>query len=215
MDLAPSPRSTGIRHQCNPSCGPSPERSVGFGRLWTAAGVLILALLELRSPDLLRNQALIAAVGFTFYSLLTLLLLRKHRKWPESTRLILHCMDVFAVVLVALLVHASEASLVLLFLFLLAASAQRWGPNQLLWTSGAFAVLFCGGLLLTVSMTPSVNFQEAVRPGAAYVSFAGLIVFATGLLWQLTQMAAAERWESSARAAQRARALISREIHDG
>ncbi len=52
MDLAPSPRSTGIRHQCNPSCGPSPERSVGFGRLWTAAGVLILDLLELGSPEI-------------------------------------------------------------------------------------------------------------------------------------------------------------------
>jgi signal transduction histidine kinase len=124
-------------------------------------------------------------------------------------------MDVFVVVLVALLVRASEAALVLLFLFVMIASAQRWGPIQLVWTAGAFAVLLCGGLLVTVSMAPAVNFQEAVRPGAAYVSFAGLIVFATGLLRQLTQMDAAERWESSARAAQRARALISREIHDG
>ena len=214
MDLAPSPRSACIRHQCTPGCGPSPERSLGFGRVWAAVGVLTIACLDFRSSDLLRNHALVSAIAFTVYSLLVLFQLRKHQKWPGSTRLTLHCLDVVSVVLVALLVHASAAALILLFLFVLVASAQRWGPSQVLWTAGAFAVLLSGELLLVVSRTPSVNFQGAIRPGAAYVSLAGFVVFATGLLWQLTKTDAAERWESSARAAQRARALVSRDLHD-
>jgi signal transduction histidine kinase len=214
MDLAPSPRSTCIRHQCSPSCGPSPERSLGYGRVWAAVGVFILACLDIRPSDFLRNSALVSAVAFIFYSLLILVLLRKHRKWPGSTRLMLHFLDVVSLATVALLVHESEAALFLLFLFVLVATAQRWGPRQVLWTAGAFAVLLGGELILVISKTPGVNFQEAVRPGAAYASLAGFVVFATGLLWQLTKIDATERWESSARAAQRVRAHVSSDLHD-
>jgi signal transduction histidine kinase len=170
--------------------------------------------LDFRSSALLRNHALVFAIAFTVYSLLILFLLRKHRKWPESTRLTLHCLDILSVVLVALLVHASEPALFLLFLFLLAASAQRWGPSQVLWTAGAFAVLLSSELLAVVFLRPSVNFQQAVRQGAAYLSLAGFVVFATGLLWQISKTDAAERGESSARAAQRVRAHVSRDLHD-
>ena len=126
----------------------------------------------------------------------------------------LHCLDVVSLAIVALLVHESEAALFLLFLFVLVATAQRWGPRQVLWTAGAFAVLLGSELLLVVSTMPSANSQEAVRPGAAYVSLAGFVVFATGLLWQLTKIDATERWESSARAAQRVRAHVSSDLHD-
>ena len=215
MDLAPSPRSTRTRHQSSPACGTSPERSLGFGRVWAAVGVLILACLDFRSSDLLRNHALVSAFAFTVYSLLALFLVRKHRKWPQSTRITLHCLDVLSVVLVALLVHASEPALFLLFLFVLAASAQRWGPSQVLWTAGAFAVLLSGELVLVACLTPNFSFQQALRPGAAFISLTGFLVFASGLLWQISKADAAERWESSARAAQRVRALISRDLHDG
>lgn len=214
MDQAPSPPSTRIRYQSSPSCGLSPERSLAFGRVWAAVGILILARLDFRSSDLPRNHALVFAIAFTVYSLLVLFLLRKHRKWPESTRLTLHCLDVFSVLLVTLLVHASEPALFLLFLFVLDASAQRWGPSQVLWTAGAFAILLSGELLVVVYLGPSVNFQQVVRPGAVYISLAGFVVFATGLLWQISKTNAAERWESSARAAQRVRALVSRDLHD-
>jgi signal transduction histidine kinase len=123
-------------------------------------------------------------------------------------------LDVVSIAAVALFVHESEPTLFLLFLFVLVASAQRWGPRQVLWTAGASAILLSGELLLAVTLTRSVNFHQTVRPGAAHFSFAGLVVFATGLLWQLTKTDAAKRWESSARAAQRARALVSRDIHD-
>jgi signal transduction histidine kinase len=185
-----------------------------LGRVCAAVGILILACLDFRSSALLRNHALVFAIAFTVYSLLILFLLRKHRKWPESTRLTLHCLDILSVVLVALLVHASEPALFLLFLFLLAASAQRWGPSQVLWTAGAFAVLLSSELLAVVFLRPSVNFQQAVRQGTAYLSLAGFVVFATGLLWQISKTDAAERGESSARAAQRVRAHVSRDLHD-
>ncbi len=215
MDLAPSPRSTRFPHQCSPSCGPSPERSLGFGRLWAAVGVLVLACSDFRTFNLLRNHALVSAFGFTVYSLLVLFQVRKNQKWQGSTRLMLHCMDVVSVVLVAFLVRASEASLFLLFLFVLVASARRWGPSQVLWTAGVFALLLSGALFLAVSIAPRINFQEAVRTRSAYVSLAGFVVFATGLLWEAARTDARERWENSARVAQRVHAQISRDLHDG
>jgi signal transduction histidine kinase len=215
MDLAPSPRSTRIQHQCGPTCGPSPERSLAFGRVWTAVGVLLLTRLDFRPTDLLRNQALLSASAFIVYSALVLFLLRKHRKWRESTRLTLHCLDVLTVVLVALLVHASATALFLLFLFVLVASGQRWGPSQVLWTAGAFAVLLSGELLLVVYLTPGNNFHQLVPPGVAFASLTAFVLFATGLLWQSSRVSAAERWESSTRAAERARAIVSRDLHDG
>ena len=214
MDLAPGPRSTPFPHQCSPSCGPSPERSLGFGRVWAAIGVLVLACLDFRTSNLLRTHALLSAVAFIVYSLLVLFQVRKHHKWPGSTRLKLHIMDVVSVVLVAFLVHASEAALFLLFLFVLVASAQRWGPRQVLWTAGVFAVLLSGALLFSVSGAPRIAFQEAVRPGYAYVSLVGFVIFATGLLWEITRTGARERWESSARAAQQVHAQVSRDLHD-
>src|SRR4029077_8875916 len=127
MDLAPGPRSTRIQHQCGPNCGPSPERSLAFGRVWTAVGVLLLTDLDFHPTDVLRSHALFSAFAFIVYSLLILFLLRKHRKWPVSTRLTLHCTDLLSVVLVALVVHASATALFLLFMFVLVASGQRWG----------------------------------------------------------------------------------------
>ena len=102
----------------------------------------------------------------------------------------------------------------MLLLFVLVASAQRWGPSRVLWTAGAVVVLLIADLLL-ISSTPHVNFQNAIRPGAGYLSSAGFFLFAAGTLWQLTKTDAAERWESSARAAQRVRAQVSRELHNG
>jgi signal transduction histidine kinase len=122
--------------------------------------------------------------------------------------------DIVSLATLALLAHESEAVLFLLFLFVMVATAQRWGPKQLLWTAGAFAALLGGELLLVVSLMPSVHSQQAVRPGAAYVSLVGFVVFATGLLWQLTKTDATERFESSARAAQRVRAHVSCDLHD-
>jgi signal transduction histidine kinase len=161
-----------------------------------------------------RNHALVFAIAYIAYSLLVLFLLRKHRTWPNSTRLSLHCLDVLTAASVAFLVRKSEAAIFLLLLFVLVASAQRWGPSRVLWTAGAVVVLLIAELLL-VSSTPHVNFQNAIRPGAGYVSLAGFILFAAGTLWQLTKTDAAERWESSARAAQRVRAQVSRELHNG
>jgi signal transduction histidine kinase len=110
--------------------------------------------------------------------------------------------------------RTSEAVLILLFLFLLVASSQRWGSRQVLWNAGIFAGLLFGELLLAFFMIPHAGFQEVMRPGPAYVFLAGFIIFATGLVWQMTITHAAERWESSARAAQRVRSLVSRDLHD-
>jgi len=214
MDPAPSLPATSFRRHRSSNFGPSPERSLGVGRVWAAFGILILAFFDYRSSDLLRNHAMLSSVAFAVYSLLILVVLRKHRKWPDSTRLTLHCVDVITVVLVALLVHTSEAALFLLFLFILVAAAERWGPTQVLWTAGAFAVLLSGGLLLTVTLTPGVDLQGAVRPDATYVSLAGFAIFAAGLLWQISKTDAAQRWESSAQTAQRVRAHLSRDLHD-
>ncbi len=214
MDPAPSPPSTVTRHKRSPKYGPISERSLGFGRVWAAVGILILACLDFRSTSLLRDHAMISAVAFTVYSLFVLLLLSKHRQWPERFRLTLHRLDVISVVLVALLFHPSEAALFLLFLFVLVAAAQRWGSSQVLWTAGAFAVLLIGELLLVVSLKPADDLQRAVQPGASFISLAGFVVFAAGLLWQISRTDEAQRIESSARAAQRVRADVSRELHD-
>lgn len=214
MDSAPSPSPYYHRDDFCSSSVPSHERSLGFGRLWVALGILVLACLDYRSSDLLRNHALISGAVFTVYSLLVLVLLRKHRKWPESARLTLHCVDIVSVVLVGLLVHTSEACLFLLFLFVLVAAAERWGPSQVLWTAIAFAVLLSGGLLLVVLLEPDINLQPAVGHGEMYMSLAGFAVFAAGLLWQISKSDTALRWESSAQAAQRVRAHVSRDLHD-
>jgi signal transduction histidine kinase len=215
MDLASSPRSARVRHHCGPNCGPSPERSLGFGRVWVAVGVFIIAGVDFRSHELLRNTALLSAFGFIVYSLLVLFLVRSHQKWPGSTRLRLHCMDIVSAFLLAFLLRTSEAALILLFLFVLVAASQRWGPRQVLWNAGVFAVfLLFGELLLAFLVVPHVSLQYVMRPDPANVSLAGFVVFAAGLVWQLTKVHAAERWESSARAAQRVRALVSRELHD-
>src|SRR4029077_4466964 len=123
-------------------------------------------------------------------SLLILFLLRKHRKWPVSTRLTLHCTDLLSVVLVALVVHASATALFLLFMFVLVASGQRWGPSQVLWTAGAFAILLSGELLLVVYLTPGNNFHQLVPPGVAFASLTAFVLFATGLLWQSSKVSA-------------------------
>lgn len=72
MDLAPSLRSLGPRHQDSANSGPSRERSLGLGRVWAAAGVLVLAGFDYRSSSLMRNHALVSAFAFTIYSLLVL-----------------------------------------------------------------------------------------------------------------------------------------------
>jgi signal transduction histidine kinase len=213
MDLAPHPPSSRFWPQRSHSCTDSPERTIGIARAWTAAGIILLARLDLRAANSLRNPVFVCIIAFYAYSLLVLLLLRKHRKWPSSTRLTLHCLDILFVATLGLLVRGSESALFLIFLFTLVASAQRWGPRHLLTTASAVAALFTGELLLSGSLTLGVT-QEAVRPGAAYVSLATFVVFATGLLWELTKTDAAERWESSVRAAQRVRAQISRDLHD-
>jgi len=214
MDLVPRLRSTRFRHWSSMSCEPSPERTIGIGRVWAAAGVFILVWSDFPSSDLPRNHALVSAFAFSVYSVAVLFLLRKHRTWPNRIRLTLHCLDVLSVASVALLVRKSEAALFLLLLFVLVASAQRWGPSRVLWTAGAVVAIFMVELLLVLSTTPNVNFQDSIRPGPGYISLAGFFLFATGTLWQLTKTDAAERWESSARAAQRVRALVSRELHD-
>ncbi len=215
MDLASSPRSTRFPRQGSPSCGPNPERSLGFARLWAAAGVLVLACSDFRTLNMLRNHALVSAFGFTVYSLLVPFQVRKLQEWPGSARLLLHCMDVVFVVLVAFLARASEASLFLLFLFVLVASARRWGPRQVLWTAGVSAILLSGALFLAASMAPRIDSQEAARTRSANVSLMVFAVFATGLLWEAARMDARERRENSARAAQRVHAQISRDLHDG
>jgi signal transduction histidine kinase len=214
MDLLPSARSTRFRYWSSLNSEPSPERTIAVGRVWAAAGVLVLVCTELPSFNLHRNQGVVSAVAYIAYSLALLFLLRKHRTWPNSTCLTLHCLDVLAAASVAFLVRKSEAAIFLLLLFVLVASAQRWGPSRVLWTAGAVVVLLSAELLLITS-TPHVNFQNAIRPGAGYLSVAGFFLFAAGTLWQLTKTEASERWESSARAAQRVRAQVSRELHNG
>lgn len=214
MDLLPSARSTRFRYWSSLNSEPSPERTIAVGRVWAAAGVLVLVCTELPSSNLQRNQGVISSGAYIAYSLVLLFLLRKHRTWPNSTRLTLHCLDVLSTASVAFLVRKSEAAIFLLLLFVLVASAQRWGPSRVLWTAGAVVVLLIADLLL-ISSTPHVNFQNAIRPGAGYLSSAGFFLFAAGTLWQLTKTDAAERWESSARAAQRVRAQVSRELHNG
>jgi len=214
MDLLPSARSTRFRYWSSLNSEPSPERTIAVGRVWAAAGVLVLVFTEFPPSNLQRNQGVISAVAYIAYSLVLLFLLRKHRTWPDSTRLTLHCLDILSAASVAFLVRKSEAAVFLLLLFVLVASAQRWGPSRVLWTAGAVVVLLFAELLL-ISSTPRVNFQNAIRPGAGYLSLAGFFLFAAGTLWQLTKTDAAERWESSARAAQRVRAQVSRELHNG
>jgi signal transduction histidine kinase len=215
MDLLPSARSTRFKYWCALNSEPSPERTIGLGRVWAAVGVLLLVSSDFSLSDLQRKYALFSACAYLAYSLLALLLLRKHRTWPNTTRLTLHCVDVFVAASVALLVRKSEAALFLLLLFVLVASAQRWGPSRMLWTAGTVVVLLIAELLLIPSVAPHANFPDAIRPGAGYVLLAGFFLFATGTLWQLTKTDAAERWESSARAAQRVRAIVSRTLHDG
>ena len=214
MDLLPSARSTRFRYWSSLNSEPSPERTIAVGRVWAAAGVLVLVCTELPSSNLPQNQGLVSAVAYIAYSLVLLFLLRKHRTWPNSTRLTLHYLDVLSAASVAFLVRKSEAAIFLLLLFVLVASAQRWGPSRVLWTAGAVVVLLIAELLLVPS-TPRVNFQNAIRPGVGYLSLAGFFLFAAGTLWQLTKTDAAERWESSARAAQSVRAQVSRELHNG
>ena len=213
MDPAPGPASY-LYNPGGEDCAPIHERSLGLGRVWAAIGILGLACLDYSNSELLRNHVLMSGAAFIIYSLLVLLLVRKHRKWPHSARLTLHCLDVLTVVVVGLLVHSSEASLFLLFLFVLVAAAERWGPNQVLWTAIAFAVLLSGGLLLAVTLIPNVDLHPAMRPGATYMSLAGFAVFAAGLLWQVSKTDAVQRWESSLRTAQRVRAHVSRDLHD-
>jgi signal transduction histidine kinase len=213
MDPAPSPSSNSFWHRRSPNYGQGSERSFGFGRVWAAIGILILACLDIRSSGLLLNHAMISAAAFAVYSLLVLLLFKKHRKWPERTRFALHCLDVVCVVVVALLVHSSEAALFLLCLFVLLAAAQR-GPSHVLWTGGALAVLLAGGLLIGVYLNLGVSLRQAIQPGPGYISLAGFVLFTTGLLWQISKTDVAQRWESSARAAQRVRAHVSRDLHD-
>lgn len=214
MDLLPSARSTRFRYWSSLNSEPSPERTISVGRVWAAVGVLVLVGAELPASDLQRNHALVSALAYFAYSLTALFLLRKHRTWPNTTRLTLHCLDILSVASVAFLVRKSEAAIFLLVLFVLVASAQRWGPNRALWTAGTVVVLLIAELLL-VSTPPHFNLQNAIRPGAGYLSLAGFFLFAAGTLWQLTRTDAAERWESSARAAQRVRAQVSRELHNG
>jgi signal transduction histidine kinase len=214
MDFVSSARSTRFWHRYSRSSEPSPERTIAIGRVWAALGVFLLVCSDFRSSDLLRNPALVSAFAFTFYSVLVLFLLRKHRTWPDNVRFTFHCLDVFFIASMALLMHRSEAALFLLLLFVLVASAQRWGPRHVLWTAGVVVALFLVELILVLFTRAHVKFQDAAQLGPGYTSLAGFFLFATGILWQLTKTDAAERWESSARAAQRVRALVSRELHD-
>ncbi len=213
MDPAPGP-SAYLYNPGETGSAPIHERSLGLGRVWAAIGILGLACLDYSNSELLRKHVWMSGAAFIIYSLLVLLLVRKHRKWPASARLTLHCLDVLTVVVVGLLVQSSEASLFLLFLFVLVAAAERWGPNQVLWTAIAFAVLLSGGLLLAVFLIPNVDLHPAMRPGATYMSLAGFAVFAAGLLWQVSKTDEEQRWESSLQTAQRVRAHVSRDLHD-
>ena len=213
MDLASGPGSNVPRHRYSYSSKPNPELSLGLGRVWTAEGILLLVWLHPHAADFPLNRAVLSASAYVLYSLVVLLPLRNHRKWPDRNRLLLHAGDIGWTVLFPLLTREPRTFL-LAFLFVLTAAAQRWNPNRLLETSGVIALLVNAELLIEYRLAGAPLRNYFRLSIATYISWSVFAVFAGGLIWLLTRREAAQRWEAAADAAQRAHSRVSMELHD-
>jgi signal transduction histidine kinase len=213
MDQAPSPGPNGRSHESSARSRPSPERAVGLARVWTAVGILLLVCLHSPSAYFPSKQTVLCASAFALYSLVFFSLNRGNRKWTKRTQLWLHGGDVVWAVTFSLLTR--EPRLVMLaFLFVLTAAAQRWSPNRVLETSAAIALLVSAGLLVEYAL-PGANPGIAFHPSnASYIFWGVFALFAGGLIWFLARRDASQRWEAAANAAQRAHSRVSVELHD-
>jgi len=100
----------------------------------------------------------------------------------------------------------------LTFLFVLIAAALRWGPYRLLQTASIVAIaVLASELPLEQMPSASGNVGSLI---AAYLPWGIFALFASGLLWLLVRTETAQKWESTAEAAQRAHARIAAELHD-
>ena len=157
-----------------------------------------------------------SALAYVGYSIIVLFCLRSRRiRYSQNLPSWLHIIDVLWMGLLCLLAH-NPAPVPLFLLFVLAASAHRWGYDGTLKTVGvcvAFLLLFLllGSFESKVGVSPLPAQPSTMRFSAAllYICMAG------GLLAYLARKERQLRLEASARAAQKERSRIAREIHDG
>lgn len=214
MDLAPSLRFSRPRHRYSVGCGTYAERFVAVARVWTATGVLVLVWLDSGQPDFRRNLAAAYVCAFLVYSVVVLSVVRRHRAWTARVGLLLYGGDMFWAILLPSLI-SDPRTFLLVFLFVLTAAAERWGPRGMLEMGGAVALVVGGELLLLPSGGASSVVRDALSSSsAAQLSWSAVSLSAAGLLWFLVRFEATQRWETSANAAQRAHARVSIELHD-
>ncbi len=194
----------------------SAERTLAVARIWISIWVTVAIFLE-RAP---LEQAFllpqIFVLSYVAYSILVFLWLRA-RQIVHAPNLSswLHIVDVLWMGLLCLLTH-SPAPVPLFLLFVLAASAHRWGFNGTLKT-----VAVCVAFLLLFLLLGSFDSQFDLWPlpaQAAPMRFGAAILYicmAGGLLGYLARKERQLRLEAAARAAQKERSRIAREIHDG
>ncbi len=216
MGLAPAPRSNSsfVRKGLDLE---SAERTLSVARVWISIWVMIALAFE-RSPIRQDYRLVeICALSYVAYSGLVLIWLRSHRRSTYVPNLSswLHIVDVLWMGLLCLLTH-NPAPVPLFLLFVLAASAHRWGFAGTLKTVAvcvAFLSLFLllGSFDTRFSLWPlaSQPFPSRFLAAILYLCMAG------ALLGYLARKERQIRLEASARGAQKERSRIAREIHDG
>lgn len=213
VDQAPSLGSNCRSVKFSARSGLKTERAVGLARMWTAVGIMLLVCLRASSANFGSNQTWLFASAFAIYTLLFFYLFRGRAKWSNRDQLYVHGGDVIWTLIFSLFAH--EPRIILLaFLFVLTAAAERWTPNRVLETSAVIALLVSFGLLIEYSLH-LVNFETALLSPTAPFFLWGVFAFFSGsLIWFLARRQAAQRWEAAANAAQRAHSRVSVELHD-
>jgi signal transduction histidine kinase len=215
LGLAPAPRSNSALLRKGIDLE-SAERTLAVARVWISIWVMVAIYLDRSQLDQDFRLTQICVLSYVAYSILVLVWLRaRQSKYAPNRSSWLHIGDVLWMGLLCLLTH-SPAPVPLFLLFVLAASAHRWGFNGTLKTIAvcvAFLLLFLllGSFDSKFDLWPPQAQPAPMRFGAAilYICMAG------GLLGFLGRKERQLRMEASARAAQKERSRIAREIHDG
>jgi len=213
MDQGPSLGSNCRSVKLAARSGLKTERAVGLARMWTAVGIMLLVCLRASSATFGSDQSWLFASAFAIYTLVFFYLFRGRAQWSNRDQLWVHAGDAAWAVIFSLFTHEPRVIL-LVFLFVLTAAAERWTPNRVLETSAAVALLVSFGLLAEYSLH-LVNVQTALLSSTAPYFLWGVFAFFSGsLIWFLARRQAAQRWEAAANAAQRAHSRVSVELHD-
>jgi signal transduction histidine kinase len=194
----------------------SAERTLAVARVWISIWVMVAIFLDRSRLDQAFLFTQVCVLSYVAYSALVLVWLRSRQsQQAHNLSSWLHIVDVLWMGLLCLLTH-SPAPVPLFLLFVLAASAHRWGFNGTLKT-----VAFCVAFLLLFLLLGRFDRQFDLRPLQAQpapIRFGAAILYicmAGGLLGFLARKERQLRLEASARAAQKERSRIAREIHDG